>query len=252
MSVLLTLFFKELRSFFYSPVAYVVLAMLMVINGFSFRGAIAVLESSPQQGSIVSWTFTSLWFWLSYFFIFPLLTMRLFAEERKLGTWETLFTAPVRTWQVVLAKYLAAVFFYCLLWIPSLGNFFIFQWMTAGAADIPAGALYGTYLLIFFMGLFNLAVGCFTSALTSNQIVAAVLSFTFSLLHFLVGIFVLYLGRRIPEAFVELVHYIATKEHIQTFTTGLLDTRPLAYYSSLTLLFLALTHYVLEFRRWRV
>ncbi|TLD68844.1 hypothetical protein FEM03_20425 [Phragmitibacter flavus] len=252
MSVLFTLFFKELRSFFYSPVAYVVLAMVAAINGFSFRGAIAALESGPQQGSLITFTFTSPWFWWSYFFVFPLLTMRLFAEERKLGTWETLFTAPVRTWQVVMGKYLAAVFFYCLLWIPSVLNFFVFQWMTAGAADIPAGALYTTYLLLFFMGLFNLAVGCFTSSLTSNQIVAAVLSFTFSLLHFVVGIFVLYLGRRVPDAFIDLVHYIATKEHIEVFTSGLLDTRPLVYYSSLAFLFLALTHYVLEFRRWRV
>lgn len=252
MSVFFTLFSKELRSFFYSPVAYVVLAMVAAINGFSFRGAIAALESGPQQGSLVTWTFTSPWFWWSYFFVFPLLTMRLFAEERKLGTWETLFTAPVHTWQVVLAKYSASVFFYCLLWVPSILNFFTFQAMTANAADIPAGALYGTYILIFFMGLFNLAVGCFTSSLTSNQIVAAVLSFTISLLHFVVGIFVLYLGRRIPDAFVDFVHYIATKEHIDVFTNGLLDTRPLVYYSSLAVVFLIFTHYVLEFRRWRV
>ncbi len=101
MRVFLTLLFKELRAFFYSPVAYVVLALVMIINGFSFRAAIVVLESSPQQGSIVTWTFNSQWFWLSYFFLFPLLTMRLFTEERKMGTFETLFTAPVQTWQVV-------------------------------------------------------------------------------------------------------------------------------------------------------
>jgi len=252
MSVFVTLFFKELRSFFYSPVAYVVLAMVMVINGFSFRAAITVLESGPQQGSLVTWTFTSIWFWLSYFFIFPLLTMRLFAEEKKLGTWEVLLTAPVRTWQVIAAKYMASVVFYCILWLPSLANFFIFQWMTKNAADIPIGAIYGTYLLLFFMGLFNLAAGCFASSLTSNQIVAAVLSFTISLMHFLVGIFILYMGRRVPEQFVDFVYYIATKEHITTFTNGLLDSRPLVYYSSLAALFLALTHYVLEFRRWKV
>jgi len=252
MTVLLTLFFKELRSFFYSPVAYIVLAMVMVINGFSFRGAIAALESGPQQGSLVSYTFTSPWFWWSYFFVFPLLTMRLFSEERKLGTWETLFTAPVHTWQVIAGKYLAAVFFYCLLWAPSLLNFFVFQWMTASAADIPTGALYSTYLLIFFMGLFNLAVGCFTSSLTSNQIVAAVMSFTISLLHFVVGIFALYLGRRLPEALIDIVHYITTKEHLELFASGLMDTRPLVYYGVVALLFLTFTHYVLEFRRWRV
>lgn len=252
MRVFITLFFKELRSFFYSPVAYVVLALVMIINGFSFRAAIVVLESSPQPGSIVTWTFYSQWFWLSYFFLFPLLTMRLFAEERKLGTFETLFTAPVQTWQVVGSKYLSSVFIYCLLWVPSFLNFIIFQSMTGGAAEIPAGALFGTYLLLFFMGLFNLAIGCFASSLCSNQIVAAVLSFTISLMHFLIGIFALFLGRRVPAQFVDMVSYIATVDHIRVFTNGLLDSRPLVYYFSISLLFLIFTHYVLEFRRWRV
>ncbi len=149
------LFLKELRALFYSPVAWVVIALVMVINGFSFRAAIAALEMAPRNASIVTWTFSSEWFWLPYFFIFPLLTMRLFAEERKMGTFETLFTAPVRSWQVVASKYGAAVFFYCLIWLPSLANFLMFQWMTVGAADVPHGALIGTYLLLlsFFMGL---------------------------------------------------------------------------------------------------
>lgn len=251
MKVFLTLFFKELRAFFYSPMAYIVLAMVMIINGLSFRAALAVLENFVQSASIVTLTFASDWFWLSYFFVFPLLTMRLFAEERKLGTFETLFTAPVRAWQVVGSKFLAVLLFYCVLWVPSFLCFRVFNWMTAGAAEIPHGALMGTYVILFFMGLFNLAVGCFASALTSNQIVAAVLAFTISLTHYLLGWFVLALGRRVPEAFVDLVYYIASAKHIHTFTAGLLDTRPLIYYASLTALFLALTHYVLEFRRWR-
>lgn len=251
MRIFYTLLKKELRAFFYSPVAYVVLALVMILNGFSFRAAIEVMARVPQQGSIVTMTFNSQWFWLSYFFIFPLLTMRLFAEERKLGTWETLFTAPVRTWQVLGSKYLASVIFYCLLWVPSMANFAIFQTMTAGAAEVPVGALLGTYLLIFVMGLFNLAVGCFASSLTSNQIVAAVLSFTISLLHFLVGIFIIHL-RRNADSFVDLAYYIATTEHIRVFINGLIDTRPLVYYGSLSALFLFFTLQVLEFRRWRV
>lgn len=252
MSVFLTLFKRELRSFFFSPVAYVVLALVMVVNGFSFRAAVAVLETAPQSGSIVTITFSSTWFWLSYFFIFPLITMRLFAEERKLGTFETLFTAPVRTWQVVWSKFLAALVLYCVIWVPSACNFYIFNWMTGGAADLPQGAIYGTYLLLFFMGLFNLAIGCLASALTSNQIVAAVISFTLSVMHYLVGMFILYLGRRVPEKFVDFVYYIASQEHIKVFTQGLLDTRPLAYYASFAALLLFFTHHVLEFRRWRV
>ncbi len=254
MRILSTLFFKELRALFFSPVAWVVMGLVMVINGFSFRAAIAILESGPRTGNLITLTFhpNFYWFWLSYFFIFPLLTMRLFAEERKLGTFETLFTAPVHTWQVIAAKYSAAVFFYCLLWVPSLCNFALFQWMTAGAAELPRGVLYSTYLLLFFMGLFNLAAGCFASALTSNQIVAATISFAISVMHFLIGTFILYQARSMQSSFIDLTYYIASIEHIRVFTSGLVDTRPLVYYGSFSLIFLVFTHHVLEFRRWRL
>lgn len=242
---------KELRAFFVSPVAYVVLALVMVLNGFSFRAALSILEGEPSSGSIVTWTFYSRWFWLSYFFIFPLLTMRLFSEEKKMGTLETLLTAPVRAWQVVAAKFLAALCFYCLLWLPSLGNFWFIHWLTAGQVAIPAGALKGSYIILFFMGCFNLALGCFASSLTSNQIVAAVISFTFSLMHFLLGTFI-QVGRNVPEKFIDVVQYISSSDHIRVFTSGLLDSRPMVYYGSLTLLFLALTHQVVEFRRWKL
>ena len=242
---------KELRSFFVSPMAYIVLALVMVLNGFSFRAALSVLESAPSEGSIVTWTFHAMWFWLSYFFVFPLLTMRLFAEEKKMGTLETLFTAPVRTWQVVWAKYLAAVFIYCVLWVPSYFNFLLVDWITVGQVEMPAGALRGSYLILLAMGLFNLAIGCLASALTSNQIIAAVISFTVSLLHFLVGLFIMVVGKKVSDTVVDVVSYFASMEHIRTFTTGLIDTRPLVYYTSLALLFLAFTHQVVEFRRWR-
>lgn len=242
---------KELHAFFVSPVAYVVLALVMVLNGFAFRAALSLLESGPSEGSIVSWTFHAMWFWLSYFFIFPLLTMRLFAEEKKLGTLETLFTAPVRAWQVVGAKYLASVVVYCVLWLPSLFNFKFSQWISAGQVEVPAGSMQGAYLIIVVMGMFNLAVGCFASSLTANQIVAAILSFTLSVMHFLVGIFIMVIGHKISVTLVDIVSYVAATEHIRTFTNGLIDTRPLVYYLSMSLLFLTFTHHVIEFRRWR-
>ena len=242
---------KELRAFFVSPVAYVVLALVMVLNGFAFRAALAILESAPSEGSIVTWTFHAMWFWLSYFFIFPLLTMRLFAEEKRMGTFETLFTAPVRAWQVVGAKFLAALFVYALLWAPSLLNFKIAQWVSAGQVEVPEGAMQGSYIILLSMGMFNLSMGVFASALTSNQIVAAILSFTMSLVHFLVGVFVMAVGRKLPDMIVDVINYFASVEHIRIFTAGLIDTRPIVYYASFTLLFLALTHQVVEFRRWK-
>ncbi len=241
---------KELHSFFVSPVAYIVLSLVMVLNGFYLRAALTILESAPSDRSIVTWTFDAKWSWLSYFFIFPLLTMRLFAEEKKLGTMETLLTAPVQTWHVVWAKYSAAVLFYCLLWLPSMGNFWLLDWITGGAVQIPEGPLVGSYIILFCMGLFNLAMGCLASALTSNQIIAAVVSFTMCLMHFLLSVF-MQVGRNIPERFIDGVNYISSSDHIRTFTAGLLDSRPVVYYISLALLFIAFTHQVVEFRRWK-
>lgn len=251
MRVFWVLLRKEMRAFFVSPMAYIVLALVMLLNGFCLRAALSILERGPSEGSIVTWTFHAMWFWLSYFFIFPLLTMRLFAEEKKMGTFETLFTAPVLTWQVVWSKYTAAVMMYCILWIPSLLNFAFVEWITAGQVEMPSGALKGSYLILLAMGLFNLAVGCFASSLTSNQIIAAVISFTVSLLHFLTGLFISVIGRKVTESFVDVINYFASTEHIRIFTNGLIDTRPLVYYTSFALLFLVLTHQVVESRRWK-
>ena len=113
--------------------------------------------------------------------------MRLFAEEQKLGTLESLLTAPVRTWQVLLGKYFASVVFYIVLWLPVLLYFGVLSYVMRGKVEIPAGALQGSYLMILASGLFHLAMGCLASSLTKNQIIAAVLSFGIILLHFLAG-----------------------------------------------------------------
>ena len=243
---------KELRAFFLSPIAYVVLALVMLLNGAAFYASVRFMEKGPSEGSLVSWTFDSRWFYLSYFAIFPLITMRLFSEEQKLGTIETLLTAPVRTAEVIFSKYIAAVIFYCVLWLPSVLNFYVFQWITRGMAELPPGQLIGSYTIVFVMGLFNISIGCLASALTKNQIVAAILSFTMILLHFLLGAFMLYLSDQNHQQYAELTTYFASILHIKSFASGLIDTRPIVYYLSFTALILSLTHQVLDFRRWKV
>lgn len=251
MRILTILFGKEMRAFFLSPVAYVVIALVMVLTGFSFKAALTILERTSSEGSLVIWTYSSYWFWLSFFPIFPLVTMRLFSEERKLGTLETLMTAPVRTWQVLAAKYGAALVFYAVIWLPSALYFFLFLGITGLDMVIPRGELIGSLLILFLSGALYLAVGCFASALTSNQIVAGVMAFTLCLMHFLLGVFSLNLANNLPTEIMEIVTYIAPHAHFQRFTRGLVDTRPIVYYLSLATFFLFLTHQSLEYRRWR-
>ncbi len=243
---------KELRSFFLSPVAWVVLAMFMAISGLSFSWAVNHIQEKPTEQSIVQWTFVPPWFWLYYPFIFALITMRLFAEEQKQGTLESLLTAPVRVIQVLLSKYFSAVIFYTVLWVPVLLFFAILNWVLKGkVVEYPSGALVGCYLILFLTGLFHLALGLLASALTKNQIIAAILAFSLIIMHFLIGVFLQTLAKTNPEELRNLVDHVAIKNHIDSFAAGLLDTRPMVYYVSFTVLLLAVTHQVLEYRRWK-
>lgn len=251
MRTFLILLGKELRSFFLSPVAYIVLALFMVISGFSFSQAITLLREKPSEMSIVQWTFYPRWFFFYFFFLFPLITMRLFAEEQKLGTLESLLTAPVRAVHVLLAKYFSAVIFYIVLWIPNLVYLVILNWVADGRVDIPLGALSGSYLIILLSGLFHIAIGCLASALTRNQIVAAIICFTLILLHFLLGMFLLLMADNYPVQMTDIVNYFATTQHMSYFTRGLIDTRAIVYYVSFSVLLLTITHQVLEYRRWK-
>ncbi len=251
MRIFIILLGKELRGFFLSPIAWVVMGLVMVLNGFSFSAAMTDLENNQRSVTMAVYTFNSPQFWLAYFFIFPVITMRLFAEEQKLGTIETLFTAPVSSWQVILSKYTAALVFYIALWIPSLINFTIFR-VTCLTDGAVLGSLTGSYLIIVLIGVFNVAIGCLASAVTANQIVAAMICFTLCLVHFLLGYLLLYFQQDVDPAYQGFVFYISTVEHVSLFIDGLIDSRPFVYYIGFAALFLFLTHHVLEYRKWKV
>jgi ABC-2 type transport system permease protein len=239
---------RELGAFFLSPLAYVILALVMVMNGVAFRFAAALMDGRIQSQSLVSLTFNSFWFRMVFFFLFPLLTMRTFAEERKMGTFETLMTAPVRVAEVVLAKYAACLVFYAALWVPCLLNFGVFRLVSGSPSAFSGGALGAMAVLLLVLGAFNLALGCLASALSRNQIVAAVAGAALVTLHFFLG-FLVGFAKASPDV-LERVGYFSSMEHIHRFSQGLVDTRPLVYYLSATAVLLALTHFALDRRRW--
>jgi len=243
---------RELKSIFLSPIAYVILAMAMALNAFSFSSALDLLQRQAVPFNLVRICFFELqWFWISYFFLFPLITMRLFAEERKMGTIETLLTAPIRPSTVIAAKYLAAIIFYIVLWIPPFLNLALFSSLSGDALPAPAGIMAGTAVILLASGAFHLAVGLFTSSLTSNQIVAAMSCFGIIMLHFAAGYVIHFTLDRVPPQLREIAIYTSTWNHLNTFTSGVIDSRPIVYYLSLSALLLALTHQLLELRRWK-
>src|SRR5919112_1916023 len=183
-----TLLTREVRSYFYSPIAYIVMIFFLIISGIDFYFQVSFMNQRQVQYSVQEAFFNSVFFWFAFVLIFPLITMRLFAEEFKLGTIEPLMTAPVRDWQVVLAKFFGALVFYLILWLPTLLYFWLFQTVTHQPAGHSTGAYAGAYLMLLLLGMFYLSIGCLASALTKNQIVAAIISFCVITLHFFSGL----------------------------------------------------------------
>src|SRR5918911_850466 len=183
-----TLLSREVRAFLYSPIAYIVLVFFLLVSGVDFYFQISFMNQRAVQYSVQEAFFNSVFFWFAFVLIFPLITMRLFAEEFKLGTIEPLMTAPVRDWQVVLAKFGGALVFYIILWLPTLLYFVFFQKITQQPAANSAGAYWGSYLMLLLLGMFYLSVGCLASVLTRNQIIAAIISFCAITLLFFLGL----------------------------------------------------------------
>ena len=246
-----TLFLREVRSYFYSPVAYIVLIFFLLVSGVDFYFQVSFMNQRPMQYSVQEAFFNSVFFWFAFVLIFPLITMRLFAEEFKLGTIEPLMTAPVRDWQVVLAKFFGALFFYLVLWVPTLLYFWIFQEITGQSAGNSTGAYLGSYLMLLLLGMFYISVGCFASVLTKNQIIAAIISFCAITLLFFLGL-VQFVLLEVSSTTRELLGYFSAIEHMGTFSRGIIDTRPIVLYLSMTVLMLALTYQAFQSRKWRL
>jgi ABC-2 type transport system permease protein len=242
---------REVRSDFYSPIAYIVLVFFLLVSGVDFYFQISFMNQRPVPYSVQEAFFNSVFFWFAFVLIFPLITMRLFAEEFKLGTIEPLMTAPVRDWQVVLAKFFGALVFYIVLWIPTLLYFVIFQATTHQPAANSTGAYLGAYLMLLLLGMFYLSVGCLASALTRNQMIAAVISFSAITLLFFLGL-IQFILLDISSSTRQLLGYFSAIEQMGTLSRGEIDTRPIVLYLSTTVVMLTLTYQAFQSRKWRL
>jgi ABC-2 type transport system permease protein len=254
MRATLSLFRREFSSYWVSPIAYVVLVVFLVVTGWLFYLTLGLLTTEGPEGIRfpMQRILGDVNFWLVFLFIPPLLTMRLFAEERSTGTLEVLMTAPVTDWQVVLCKYLAAFAFYLVMWLPTLVYLPVLLDIDWGTfeAGIDPGPVLASYLGVVLAGAMFLALGLFVSNLVRSQMVAALISLALGLVFILVGIWrpdmdTGSLGYRV-------LYFITVPLHFQRgFTRGIVDSRNVILYISLTVLFLFLTVRNLESRRWR-
>src|SRR5206468_12426631 len=247
----LTLFSREIRSYFYSPIAYIVLVFFLLITGVDFYFQVSFMNQRPIGYSVQEAFFNSVFFWFAFVLIFPLITMRLFSEEFKLGTIEPLMTAPVRDIQVVLAKFFGSLVFYIALWLPTVIYFAIFHKITNQPAANSTGAYWGSYLMLLLLGMFYLSVGCLASVVTKNQIVAAIISFCAITLLFFLGL-IQFILLDVSSGMRDALGYFSAIEHMGTYSRGIIDTRPVVLYLSMTALLLALTYQAFQSRKWRL
>jgi len=252
MRILHILFKKELRQYFCSPFGWVVFATIMLLQGICLSSILEQYDKRPVINNLLLDSLSTPIFTIYFLFLFPVVTMKLFSEEERSGTLETLMTAPIRTWQVVLSKYFAALVFYCCLWAPLYAHVEIFNFFSAKAAPVNHGQMTGIFIILFLIGTLFTAIGCLASSLTSSQIIAAIVTFGLLAFHLVLGFVPIMMGDSFSgAASAEFFSYVNMNNHISTFGQGLIDSRPFIYYLSMTCFILLLTHHVVDHRRWK-
>ncbi len=246
---------KEIKSYFTSPIAYVAITVFLVLVGFFYYSLIWWFNSQSlqmarnpyylQQLNINQMVFSPLFHNISIILLLmiPLLTMRLFSEEKKIKTDELLYTSPLSINQIILGKYFASlVVLLAMLLLFGILTLFTFIYGNPEIRPILVGNLG-----LFLMGAAFMAVGIFFSSLTENQIVAAVLTFGSLLLFWVLN----WASFSAGGMWKDVLNYVSFFQHFDDMTKGILDTTDIVYYLSFIFLGLFLTHSAIQSRRWR-
>lgn len=254
MRATLSLVRREFSAYFLSPIGYVVFAVFLAVTGNLFYLSLTLLTAPGPQGIEFPMQILvgSVSFWLVFLFIPPLLTMRLFAEERASGTLEMLLTAPLRDGQIVLSKFLACYGFYVLLWLPTLLYLPVlldWDWWTL-ECGIDPWPVVTTYLGLALAGAMFLALGMLVSSLVRTQMVAALVTLFLGLIFILAGFWRPDMDTS-GTSYQVLFFFTVPLHFERNFARGLVDTRQLILYASVALFCLFLTVRSLESRRWR-
>lgn len=220
-----------------SPATYIAATLFLAFMGLIFTKLLEEYSGTPQEVSPANLYFQ--FFWLPTCVMVPLLTMKCIAEERRLGTIETLLTTPVTTTEVVLAKFGAAYFLYSALWASTSGFFFILKKFSGDARFLDSGPLIGGFIFIAISGLFFVAIGVFASSVTSNQSVAGVLGCVM-LATLIIGGSAMADSTWIEQGALRpmksVLEYANVAAHREDFTRGVIDSRHLLFYLSGTVL----------------
>jgi ABC-2 type transport system permease protein len=250
MRTFITLARRELAAYFNSLTGYVIIAATTFLVGLSFVVLLEQLGNDPSPMPVTEMFYLTQFFWLIVILATPVVTMRLFALEKYSGTFETLMTTPVRDATVVLAKFSSALIFYVVMWLPVLACLFVIQHYARQSGALEPATLGSLYLGIALFGALYLSLGCFASALTRSQMVAAMVTLMLGVSLLALG----YLADQIPADApwqAQILSRFALFDQMHDFTRGVVDSRTVVLYASLTFFFLFLTLRAVESRRWR-
>jgi ABC-2 type transport system permease protein len=255
MQNILAIWQREMKSYFVSPIAYVVLVIFLFLMGLFFYGNLmelvqysmmqAQMGQAGQSLDVPAYVTRSLFQTTSVILLFliPMLTMGLFSEEKKRGTIELLLTTPVGNFQAMIGKYLASLTFLLTLFVSSMLTISpLFIYSEPYWKPILSG-----YLGLFLYGAALLALGLFISTLTENQIVAVVVTFGISLVLWLFSIF----GSSATGATKDVIDYLSVISHLDDFMKGVIDTSHIIYYVTFAFVGLFLAYRSLESTRWK-
>ncbi len=243
----LTLYRRELSSLYLTPTGYVVMCVFLAVLGWVFWLLVRVLNL-PEMVRIEQDVFSimfggTFFYWIVLAAVASALTMRLFAEERRAGTIEVLMSAPVTDAQVVLSKYLAALSFLLLMWVPTVFYVLILSRYATVDYGVVLSGYAGTILLC---GLLT-AIGVLVSSFTRSQFVSFFVSFVLILMFFSLN----FMQNIVSPGWRKLYAYVSILEQFKDFSRGAIDSRSIVYFVSLTVLLLFCTVKSLESHKWR-
>jgi len=227
---------KEINSFFASPIGYLVIAIFLLLNGlflWLFKGDFNILDNGFADLS--NFFLLSPWILL---FLVPAVTMRSFADEKKQGTLELLLTKPIGLFQIILGKYLAALVLIIVAVTPTLIYVYTISDLGNPPGNLDLGSITGSYIGLLFLAATYISIGIFSSSLTDNQIVAFIIA-VFICFFFYFG----FEGLTNYKVFGDSIYIerLGMEAHFSSMSRGILDTRDVLYFTSLTFFFIVLT-----------
>ena len=230
----INIFKKELKGYFVSPVAYIVISIFLILTGWFFFSTFFLYGQAELR------SFFSL-LPIMFSFIIPAITMRLFSEEFNTGSYELLFTMPVSSLNIIVGKFLAATAFITIMLLPTLfyGVFISFL------GDLDWGPVTGGYIGAILMGAAFTAIGLFASSLTRNQIIAFITGMSFCFVLTLIDKMLFFL----PESALNVFQYLGADFHFQNISKGIIDSRDLLYFLSVCFVMLYSTKLAIEERK---